>query len=211
MNDLSSFKVLEPNNLLSDLVTFINSQIDNFPNSQEFIDVLEKKTNENQHSLSFCLYMTNRNRDFYFARENSQKGSSVIDVGVYKGSQLIFTIEAKVLPTPAGATSSPRDVHEYVYGRGGGIQRFKDGKHGVDNLDNALPENGMIAYLKENDFAFWQSQINQWINDAGWGNEEQLVLRNVTVGNRLISKHKTCYGTDVLLHHFWIDVSSSNR
>ena len=83
MEDLAEFQQLEPNNIVGDLVSFIEDQLPEFPNSSEFIEILSKKKNENQHSLSFCVYMTNRSdKKYYFGRENSQKGSSVIDIGV---------------------------------------------------------------------------------------------------------------------------------
>src|SRR5690606_38663730 len=126
----------------------------------EFVDILTMKKHENQHSQSFCTYMTNKCRSiYYFGRENTQVGSHTIDIGIYHGSILIFTIEAKLLPTPT--QSSPRTEHEYVYGRGAGIQRFRDGVHGVDNQNKPLPENGLIAYIKEQDFDHWLSKINQ--------------------------------------------------
>ncbi|MCY1662586.1 hypothetical protein [Chryseobacterium sp. SL1] len=212
MNDLSNFKMLKPNNQINNLVEFIDSHLDKFPDSTEFFELLEKKKNENQHSLSFCLYMTKKcNCDFYFARENSQRGSTVIDIGVYKGSNLIFTIEAKVLPTPAGTTATPRNVYEYVYGRGGGIQRFKDGKHGVDNHDNLLPDNGMIAYVKDKAFPYWHNQINQWIVEAGWDKNEKLKLRDLTSDNKYISIHKLNDSTTVKLYHFWINVNNKEK
>ena len=152
------------NQAILNLIEYIERTLPDFPNSQEFVDILEKKKNENQHSLSFCVYMTNKCKStYYFSRENAQKGSHTIDVGIYQGSNLIFTIEAKLLPTPKGTKLKPRSEHEYVYGKGSGIQRFRDGVHGVDNQDNPLSENGMIAYIKEKDFEYWFSKVNQWI------------------------------------------------
>lgn len=205
---LQEFKVLEPNNLVGDLVAFMQNELSTFTSSDEFIRILEKKKNENQHSLSFCVYMTNKCKSkFYFARENAQKGSSVIDIGVYHGADLIFTIEAKLLPTPKGNSKNLRDEHEYVYGEGAGIQRFKDGNHGRDNLDNILPENALIGFLKENDFDFWLQKINQWIRDAKWGESEILEKIYFKSTGKLKSKHSRSDKSDLLLHHFWIKVA----
>ncbi|MBN8876773.1 MAG: hypothetical protein J0I32_04450 [Sphingobacteriales bacterium] len=205
---LHEFKVLEPNNLVGDLVALIQTELASFTKSDEFVNILEKKKNENQHSLSFCVFMTNKCKSkFYFARENAQKGSSVIDIGVYHGADLIFTIEAKLLPTPKGRSDQKRDEHEYVYGKGAGIQRFKDGNHGTDNLDNFLKENAMIGFLKGDDFDFWLQKVNQWIRDANWSESELLEKIEFQSTGKLKSKHSRSNNSDVLLHHFWIKVA----
>jgi hypothetical protein len=204
---IRSFQVIQPNNLVNNITQYIEKQLPLFVASAEFIDITRVKKNENQHSTAFCVYMTNNCQSkFCFNRESAQKGSSTIDIGVYFGSKLIFTIEAKVLPTPNGTFKKPRLVHEYVYGKGAGIQRFKTGHHGLDDLNNLLSENGMIAYIKEKDFTHWHTQVNQWIADASWSNTEllQKVYFNQTA--KLMSTHVREHHTNVTLHHFWINV-----
>ena len=208
IDGLNGFQELEPNNVVADLVAFIEKELPKFPNSEEFVGILEAKKNENQHSLSFCVYMTNKCKSkYYFARENAQKGSSVIDIAVYSGSVLIFTIEAKLLPIPPGTTQHPRSEHEYVHGKGAGIQRFKDGKHGVDNTNNYLNENGLIGFVKDNDFDFWHKKINQWITDSSWGISEMLEKRYFNTTGKLTSRHKRVDNLGFLLHHFWVKVT----
>ncbi len=198
------FKVLQPNTLIQELVTYIEEQLPDFIDSDEFKNNLTKKTNENQHSLAFCLFMTNLCKSkFNFQRENAQKGSFTIDIGVYAGANLIFTIEAKLLPTPI---SSSRKEYEYVYGKGAGIQRFKDGHHGVDNNDCNIDENGLIAYITEQDFSNWYSRINQWVLDANWDKSELLQKDYFSTIGKLNSQHKRNDETFVKLHHFWVYV-----
>ncbi len=205
---IADFKMLEPANIVNDLVIFVEKQLPLFVSSEEFVDILEKKKNENQHSLSFCVFMTNEcNSKFYFARENIQKGSSVIDIAVYKGSTLIFTIEAKLLPTPKGKGSDLRAEHEYVHGKGAGIQRFKDGKHGRDNTDKLLNESGLIAFIKESDFDFWLEKVNQWIMDVRWGKGELLKKVYFKSTGKLLSTHTRSNCQNITLHHFWVVVS----
>jgi hypothetical protein len=205
---LMGFKELQPANIVDELVDYIRVQLPAFPRSSEFINILEIKKNENQHTLSFCVFMTNECRSkFYFARENAQAGSSVIDIGVYRGSILIFTIEAKLLPTPNGTTSHPRNSHEYVYGQGAGIQRFKDGKHGLDNANGYLLDSGLIGFIKKNDGKFWFNQINAWIIDAKWGIQEELTLVLINDYTNYKSKHKRSNNPDITLHHFLVNVS----
>lgn len=193
---------------LPELINFIEKEIVDFQGSEQFINILMKKKNENQHSLAFCVYMTFESKQkYYFARENAQKGSSVIDVGIYnKIGILLFTIEAKLLPIPIPRKNSERKEYEYVYGKGAGIQRFKDGKHGVDNEDKLLPESGLIAFIKEQCFEHWYQKINQWILDAEWDSSEQ--LQKTQLDYKFISNHPRINAPNVKLHHFWVKVAS---
>ncbi len=207
MSGIESFKQLEPNNLIEDLHSFLESQLPAFPSSEEFVANLTRKKNENQHSSAFCLFLTHQSKShYYFERETSQKGSSTIDIGVYLGSNLIYTIEAKILPTPKGTKTNPRLEHEYVYGKGAGIQRFKDENHGLDHENNLLPESGLIAYIREQDFSHWHSKINEWISDASWDASENLEVVYFKSVGRLKSKHERKNKSRISLHHFWIYV-----
>lgn len=194
--------------VILNLIQYIEDTLPEFRNSLEFVHILAKKKNENQHSKSFCVYMTNKCQStYYFGGENAQMGRHKIDIDVYYGSILIFTIEAKLLPTPKGTKNTPRAEHEYVYGKGAGIQRFRDGFHGVDNQDKPLSENGMIAYVKEHDFEYWFSKVNQWILNAQWDKSEQLKKIYLKPIAKLFSKHPRPNASEVILHHFWIYVS----
>lgn len=207
-NEFSEIDEGSSNQAIWNLLKYIEEELPNFTSSPEFSDILKKKKNENQYSLSLCVYMANKSKSKYsFIRENAQKGSYAIDMGIYQGSILIFTIEAKLLPTPKGTKKKPRAEHEYVYGKGAGIQRFRDGFHGVDNQNNPLSENGMIAYIKEKDFEYWYFKINQWVLDAQWDKSEQLEKIYFESMGKLFSKHPRQKASDVKLHHFWIYVN----
>jgi hypothetical protein len=210
-------------NSIQNLLIFIEKELPNFVNSQEFLNILQLKKNENQHSQSICVFLNRMCETRYtFMREVSQKGTTTIDIGIYENSLLIFTIEAKVLPIPY---SKDRDVHEYVYRNidgGAGIERFKIGVHGVDDLNAPLPINGMLAYIKEQDFDYWQEQVNEWILDARsptksreklhWSPCERLEFvdidnpQNQQIFAKLISKHLRIDNSEVTLHHFWVKV-----
>lgn len=208
MEGLNEFTQLQPSKVVDQLLHLIDAYLPTFIGSEEFINILERKKNENQHSLSFCVYMTNQCASrFYFGRENAQFGSSVIDIGVYHGGNLIFTIEAKLLPTPKGTKKKPRAEHEYVYGDGAGIQRFRDEKHGLDNAGNLLPESGMIAFTKKEDFDLWLKRINNWVLAAGWSNTEMLTGTISSPISKLQSVHTRSGKSRILLHHYWIKVT----
>ena len=208
MNGIKTFRELKPSKLIQQLIFTISNELALFPSSDEFKEVLAKKKNENQHSTAFCLYMTNSCQSkFYFNRENAQIGSRTIDIGIYKGAVLIFVIEAKLLPTPEGSKEKPRYEHEYVYGKGAGIQRFKDGQHGFDNQDSPFSDSGMLAFVKENDFNFWHKKVNKWVLDAKWGTSEQLKKINIDKTAVFLSAHFREDGSMIRLHHFWVSVS----
>ncbi|MEQ8583907.1 MAG: hypothetical protein RIC30_15975 [Marinoscillum sp.] len=201
---IKSFRNLEPNNLIGQLIGYIDTQLPYFTSSDEFVEILALRKNENQYSTAFCVFMKSRcDQKFSFERENPQQGRNTIDIGVYHGAILFFTIEAKVLPTPL---TGDRKEYEYVYGKGGGIQRFKDENHGVDNQRRLLPENAMIAYVKEQSFDHWFSTINQWVLDASWSENEKLEKLHFDRIARLTSVHPRIQGTEVTLHHFWVYV-----
>lgn len=205
MSGISSFKNLQPSQLVNDLILYLETELPNFTSSDEFVEILAVKKNENQHSTAFCVYMTNKCASrFCFQRENIQNRSSTVDVGVYKGANLLFTIEAKVLPTPL---SAKRKEYEYVFGKGGGIERFREEEHGVDNKNDLLPESGIIAYVKNQDFNHWYSTINNWVSDASWPADEKLEKVCFDKIARLKSRHSRKGGSNVTLHHFWVMVN----
>lgn len=205
INGIKGFKVLKPHNEVDDIIHCIEKYLPLFVSSSEFIDITSVKKNENQHSTAFCVYMNyNSPKRICFSREASQKGSSTIDMVVYAGSKIVFAIEAKLLPTPKGTISEPRAEHEYVYGKGAGIQRFRDGKHGLDDQNVPLLQNALIAYIKEDDFDKWHKRINKWVDDASWPSSEHLdkVYFNKTA--KLLSEHTRSDKSLVSLHHFWV-------
>jgi hypothetical protein len=209
MDGIASFKQLERNNVVEELTGYIIDKLSNFPSSREFADILLVKKNENQHSSAFCHFMTKAcSAKYYFERETSQKGGSTVDIGVYLGSTLIYTIEAKLLPTPPGSRTKPRFEHEYVSGKGGGIQRFKDENHGLDHSNNLIAESGLLAYVMENDFNFWLTKVNHWITEAAWSNSERLTVISLDKIGRLVSTHIRKNGSSIKLDHFWIQLKN---
>jgi len=210
---IAEFKVLEPSKLLSDLLKHIETTLPSFANSNTFHKITVKKKFEKQNSTAFSVFMMNGQDQFTFMNEVAQQGAHSIDIAVYdkSSSEIIFTIEAKILPTPPGNKKNPRAESEYVYSNpgeaGAGIERFKNGVHGLNDENKLLPESGMLGYIKKEDFPFWFSKINKWISDAGWQESEQLVVGYFNSIGRLKSNHQRIGKSEVVLHHFWIYVS----
>lgn len=210
---IKGFKVLQPSPVVAELVSLVESRLPLFSSSNSFEKILVTRKNETQHSVAFILFMMKGQDKFTFMNETGQKGSFTIDIGVYERAtdELIFTIEAKVLPTPKGTKSSPRSESEYVYSqtghRGAGIERFKSGNHGLDSQMVPIMENGMIAYIKENDFKDWLIAINGWIGEAKWEVYEELQQVYVNATAKFISRHSRADGSALTIHHFWVMVS----
>ena len=92
--------------------------------------------------------------------------------------------------------------YDYVSGNTGGIQRFKDNKHGVD-----LPQSAMIGYVETKSFSFWQNKVNSWISDKN----EYLKLINIQKIAKYKSTHKRRFSTidTIELLHYWINITTN--
>jgi len=154
------------------------------------------------------------NNDASFAFQNQSKIKNYrTDIGVYlRCSKSTFCeIEAKRLPTPR---DNKRDEREYVivnkdkgFDGNGGIQRFKESKHGRD-----LPYSIMFGYIQDgNDVDYWLLKINTWIMELAnaenvfWSIEDRLKKYGFDhKNNRFLSIHKRKDKTTITLHHYWI-------
>ncbi|MEO6976908.1 MAG: hypothetical protein ABI113_00975 [Mucilaginibacter sp.] len=212
-NGIKGFKLLKSSPVVTELISLIETRLPLFTSSNSFNEILVTKKNETSHSTAFILFMMKDQDKFTFMNETGQKGSFTIDIGIYERAtdELIFTIEAKVLPTPKGTKANPRSESEYVYSepghRGAGIERFKAGYHGLNNRMEPLPVNGMIAYIKENDFASWLTIVNGWIKKITWDTSEELQQTYINDTAKFISQHLRTDGTALELHHFWVEVN----
>ncbi|MFM9949169.1 MAG: hypothetical protein ACKV1O_14610 [Saprospiraceae bacterium] len=115
--------------------------------------------------------------------------------------EAIYCLEAKKLPTPGSGREK-----EYISGKGGAIERFKNEAHGLDDAGNLLENNGIVAYVTENSFVHWQTQINQWVSDVGWSDSEKLAMNYFAAIGKLTSQHQRISGSTLNLDHFWMIV-----
>ena len=205
MSNFFEYSQFERNETVVNLIKNIEIFLPCFLCSPDYIKMNKEKRNENRFTTSIIAFLNNSCKydGFGFVAEFQQNKSFRVDIGVCLNGEFLFTIEAKLLPTPE---PKKRKEYEYVYGDGGGIERFRKGNHGLDDFNNPLPENGMIAYIKENDFEHWHSKVNQWVLDAGWGGAEQLTKEYFKEIGKLTSKHQRTNGETLLLHHFWVKV-----
>lgn len=212
-NGIKTFNLIKPYNIIDEVLGILEKHLPDFASSTTYEKLMVVKKNETHHTTALCVFMMKNQDKLTFMPEVYQKGASKIDIGIYDKAtdNLIFTIEAKVLPTPRGTKTKPRAQSEYVYsldGQGGaGIQRFKKGMHGLDSNDKPLSSSAMIAYIKENDFKYWLDQTNKWITEANWDSKEHLSEIYLSPIGKLTSLHKREDSSELNLFHFWLKLS----
>lgn len=127
----------------------------------------------------------------------------------YTDFETILPVECKRLPIPSG---TDRDEREYVItedGVGGGIQRYKEGKHGAKHVRAAL-----IAYVQEHSFDHWFNRIDSWIRELhiagspGWSTADELVNHKMDM-EAGIAIHESVHTRghklpEIQLRHMWV-------
>ncbi len=170
--------------------------------TQEFVSLLRRKT------ADYPFLIGQEKKDLY----NHSKGRS--DFYFYwkeetATTESFFDVESKIL-----TDRFPKDrKKEYVIGNknNGGIERYKIERHG-----KGLGECGMFGFVEKENFEFWITTINKWIenlaeSDSSWNKDE--VLRkeeNQTEFTYLKSEVHTISTRVIKLHHFWIKLSDKS-
>ena len=151
-----------------------------------------------QNQYSDLFYGTKGFPDIYFYQ--AEKG---------KINKPLFVVESKILPAP-----TKNREQEYVFGEkeNGGIERFKIEKHG-----KGLDECGIIGFVRDKDFSYWEKKINEWIKDLSkkdtfWNIDEKVDFQENNKNYAyLISLAHRKKSNDVRLHHFWIITNNTTR
>ncbi len=188
--------------LINTVIVFIETNLLNFRINFDEIDKKDtdiEPSYNNQLSKYFNACLTNET--FQFQHEDKKKNKSRPDIGmqikatVLQGSyKSFFDIECKRLNT------SMKHVNQYVYGKTGGIERFKQNLHGADLEDSAI-----IGYIENETPDFWLQKINYWIekqivkNDIFWSNKDKLIK----IENQYISNHQKVNNKFIKIIHFW--------
>lgn len=132
----------------------------------------------------------------------------IVEGRTYTDFDTILPVECKRLPIPRG---TKRDEREYVVtkvGSGGGIQRFKEGKHGAAHQRAAL-----IAYVQDQTFDHWRGKIGDWIDELqtagvpGWSSADALALEREDLKAGLAvheSVHIRQNLPPIQLRHMWV-------
>lgn len=202
--------------IISKVVEFLDHTIEGFPqflSISGFCEENEKRINE-----MLATYLNNCTVDFFgidtfrfsFIKDTSIKSSNYNpDIGVMLGNKMasttnsFFHIECKRLPSRAG------HEREYVQGKLGGIQRFKEGNHG-----NGLNYSAMVGYVQSNTFENWYLNVNSWIDELitsnnvlNWNADDKLNPDIEGSFQRFTSLHQRKNVPEPLkLFHYWISV-----
>ncbi len=212
--------------LIDNVLKFIDTYLPLFPNALNQNNIASKDEEErllnqylidffNGHSYNFSPYVQCK---FLFRKDDENKGTNYKpDIGVtIWNNQLenfqtksFFQIECKRLPTPN--ISSTRSEKEYVIGMAentGGIERFKNRKHGEH-----LEESSLIGFIQNGTIKNWHTQINEWIKieinnkKSNWTNEDYLVsVSDSAILSRYSSKCQRENSELITIHHFLLNI-----
>ena len=206
-------------NLETDKIwTFINVNIVSFP---PYFQSIKDSDKENRISESlirhFMLCITEQSNGYfpyYFGKNPTQPQSNrETDIGVFVSIRSaspfpIIEFEAKIL------SSKNSHSKEYVCGETGGIERFKRGLH-----SSHLLECGMFGYIQNNNADHWETKINNWISELSDKNvdttihwtRDEILLKSDSFSNvnKYYSRHQRLSLNEIILHHYFIDLSTA--
>jgi len=184
--------------LINIVLEFISTNLLDFKiNSNELIKGKEEVCYNKQLLTFLDRRLRFTNHQFIIEGNQINKEAKYPDIEFLmlknENNQSFFDIECKRL----NSTFTNQHVSQYVNGNTGGIQRFKENKHGVD-----LPQSAMIGYVETNDFNFWHEKVNSWIMDS---NEHLKILKNNNI-SKLESEHQRSGSkiSKIKLTHFWL-------
>ena len=206
------------------LISFLELHLPDF--TDEF--AVDSSINENDITELLYKHLTKRKRynneeveyPFDFQPEKSQKKKRAkglakrVDMAANllvadRDLQVVFTIEAKKLPTDKVKGKREKEYVSHMNLKlkpAGGIQRFKEELHGIDDQGDLLPRNGIIAYTSEKCHSDWFDKVNVWIDECSWGEQERLVNKYYAKVSKFSSIHKTITSRKISLEHFWIEI-----
>jgi hypothetical protein len=171
---------------------------------------------ESDLNQNFALCMNSRAKDELFGFSNEYKDiikatPHKVDFGIVPDGETdaFFVIEAKRLDKNIEKKDKKRKK-EYIIGKLGGIERFKNQKHGGD-----LTHVGMIGYVQTDNFDTWFTKINSWIDEEIkiptsieliWKKQDKLKPNTTSkLFNTYLSKHQ-CKTKNLSIYHIWIDL-----
>ncbi len=201
---------------LDETIKLVLTCIDkNLPDFITFYHTQGSPQRENRISeliVVFFHYCNDGIWPFFFQKNPTQLfGGRESDIGVFSNDREkrpvlpIFELEAKKF-------SSVSANNEYVYGKRGGMERFKREIHSPH-----LPHCGMLGYVLCRDINHWANQINTWITNLAnnsptegldWHDSNELLHPISTTGTvaKFISKNKRLTKSDITILHYLINL-----
>ncbi|GBD92069.1 hypothetical protein BMS3Abin04_02802 [bacterium BMS3Abin04] len=219
--DIGKASLPKPNQPIEAVLEFVEQNLPEFINENT-----GKSIDEDSYTQSLCIILNQYAKDelfwFHFQNKEETKGTSPsIDIAIFtrenisiknktfSSKQRFFAFEAKIL----GVKNKNREK-EYVIGKekkNGGIERFKRNIHGKE-----LYQAGIFGYVLKNDFGYWESSINKWIDELSidktrtlqWNKKEK--LKNIPLSlnkcKKFISIHSRFNNKPIKLYHYWINL-----
>ena len=195
----------------------------------------KKDENENAITNRLCKSLNAKKPSeysFYFHHQNveDEKENTSTDFAAFgtyayaeendienEDSPSLIKFEAKRLNSSLPVKREKEYVcGEYLQGKcvrnSGGIERFKNGRHGKDVVNAAL-----VGYIQTDSPKHWLKKVNEWIQEQiknpsdtklTWNNNDKLLINTSTdnLSSYSSSSHRI-FGDIIYLSHFWIDVS----
>lgn len=206
----SNLNLIDFDIIIEALLDFIEDNFKEFSKKNS-----SKKYNEEYltQRLVILLLQNSIEKPFIFVQENVELGKrSKVDIGIYTrekdyDNEAFFVIEAKRLPAPP-----PKERKtEYVIGnkKNGAIERFKRKNHGEFSKGWAI-----IAYVEENEFNYWLSKINSWIEEVAQNNTDSTInwnkleilkeIKSHTFFGMYLSENMRTGGTNIGIKHYFV-------
>ena len=221
------------------VVKFIEDSLPEFIDEQ-LQNPIDNEDGLTQRLLNHLYFRLSGGYPFYFDKENMEdesKGNSpTVDFAAYTRERIVvktrfysrksrfFAVEAKRL-----GLSGQREK-EYLIGQweddaknkyreSGGVERFKKHIHGKNLLCS-----GIIGYVQKQDFNYWHSQINSWIDEfiqnpkeasVPWSKDDKLiseapshqrVAKHTSTNSRVDAANNMTQIEPIILYHLWIDL-----
>lgn len=187
------------NGKIASLLNFLEKHLTEFSGNR----YLKTNTHEEILNQKLFRYLSCQNTAFVFIPENRDEtgvNKSKPDFGVYEKYEVYDDNQKRFFDIECKRLYDITKSKQYVLGETGGIQRFKENKHG-----KGLPYSAMIGYVEIEDFYFWHNKVNSWISDK---NEhlEEIAIKEIA---KYKSTHKRIdtQKRPIELLHFWLNIN----
>ncbi len=181
------------------LLNFLDINLPEFPKKMK----IKRNTDERIINQKLYRFIRSKSSIFYFISDNLDEtgmNKSQPDFGVYEKIEVVDYNQKRFFDIECKRLYDTTKSKQYVTGKTGGIQRFKENKHG-----EGLPCSAMIGYVEIEDFYFWQNKINSWISDKEECLEE-IIIQDIA---KYKSTHKRIDPSkpSIELLHFWLNIN----
>jgi hypothetical protein len=202
--NLGNISLSAPGNYsINNLISVIDRNILGFRDFYFTSDQSERVLNHENEGYNPNKFSFGKNPSQPFSAKEADIGVVVLNKS--KSNSTIIEFEAKRL-------SDSSNNSEYVYGKKGGIERFKREHHGEH-----LSICGMFGYVQSKTVLYWLDKINRWISDLAANNTDHTIDWNPQAeklneaSDATIEKYESFNLRSgkpaIKLYHYFIDLS----